>query len=288
MCLGQLHHEIYIYVRPSVRLRHCAPARPLPAGAGSALPGRRSADCGRRRRTRRGRRAPSARKRGSKGARHREEHRRPTAGVGLVIGVLNVQSIKPKLLELADQLNHGKYDLMCLTETWLKPSTPNRLLVLPGYQLYRADRPDNRGYGGVALAARDGISAAPIKMPTAAQPGSRLESLWTLVKPDRRRQFVVCSVYRPPRRNIADLRADFADLEAQYQYVAVHYPRCKVFIGGDLNCCWLKPDTDPAKRVLCGFTSDLSLTQCVTSPTYFSGSSLDVVCKAIAAWLNPI
>ena len=109
------------------------PARPVPAGAGRELLGGPSADCDRRRRTRRGRRAPSARKRGSRGARHREGRGRPTGGAGLIIGVLNIQSIKPKILELAHQLHCGKYDLMCLTETWLKKYTPSRLLVLPGY-----------------------------------------------------------------------------------------------------------------------------------------------------------
>ena len=252
--------------------------RSLPAGTGSAPPVGQSADSGsRRRRTRRGRRAPSAKRRGSRGARHRAwSGCRPAAGAGLIIGVLNIQSIKPKLLELTDQLHRGKYDLMCLAETWLKTSTPNRLLVLPGYQLHRADRPDNRGYGGVALAVRHGISASSIKMPPTTVPGSRLESLWTLVRVGQRRQFVLCVAYRPPRRSVADLNADFGELEAQYQHVSVTYPGCKMFICGDLNCCWLKPDSTPAKRALCTFTSDNALTQCVESPTYFTGSSLDV------------
>ena len=85
-----------------------------------------------------------------------------------------------------------------------------------------------------------------------------------------------CTVYRPPRRNVADLSADFTDLEAQYQHVSILHPRPKVFICGDLNCCWLKPDTDPAKRALRDFTAELALTQCVTSHTYFTGSALDV------------
>ena len=179
-----------------------------------------------RRRARRGRRAPSARKRGSKGAKHRERHQRPAGGVSLVIGTLNVQSVKPKLLELSTLLHGHNYDLMCLTETWLRPTTPNRLVMLPGYQLLRADRSDGRGYGGVALAARDGVSVSPIKMPTDACPGSRLETLWTLVKPDSRRQFVLCTVYRPPRHTVADRSADFTDLQAQLQHVIVSNPRC--------------------------------------------------------------
>ena len=125
--------------------------------------------------------------------------------------------MKPKLLELSDELHRGRYDLMILNETWLRPSTPSRLLVLSGYRLFRADRPDGRGYGGVALAARDDISATPLKVTTEPNTNSRLETLWVLVRPDRRRKVILGTAYRPPRRGVADLEADFSDLEAQYQ-----------------------------------------------------------------------
>ena len=49
-----------------------------------------------------------------------------------------------------------------------------------------------------------------------------------------------------------------------------------IFISGDLNCCLLKPDADPAKRVIYDFMSDHALSQCVPSPTYSAGSLLDV------------
>ena len=81
---------------------------------------------------------------------------------------------------------------------------------------------------------------------------------------------------RSPRRNVGDLSADFADLEDQFQNVCVTYPGSKIFICGDLNCCLFKPDSDPAKRLLCDFMSDHSLSQCVSSPTYSTGSMLDV------------
>ena len=63
----------------------------------------------------------------------------------------NIQSLKPKIFELSTELSKFKYDLLTLKETWLRPSTPNRLLVVPGYQLLRADRPDGRGNDGVAV-----------------------------------------------------------------------------------------------------------------------------------------
>ena len=49
-----------------------------------------------------------------------------------------------------------------------------------------------------------------------------------------------------------------------------------MFLCGDLNVDWLKPDSDPAQCVFTIFLSDYSLSQCVASPTYSAGSVLDV------------
>ena len=219
------------------------------------------------------------------------------ASVSLTVGLLNVQSLKPKLLDLTYELQHGGYDLMALNETWLRSSTPTHLLTLPGYRLLRADRPDGRGYGGVALAARDSISTSPLKVSVEPNPNSRLEALWVLVKPDKRRKFILGVVYRPPRHKVADLEADFSDLEAQYQRVSIDYPLLKILICGDLNCDLLKPSEEPAKRALCGFLSDYSLTQHVKSQTFITGSLLDVIisncrdlvqsCSAIFCHFSP-
>ena len=260
--------------------REPAPADRVSAAAGSrsAVPGVQSAGPGdSRRRTRRGRRASGARHRGSRGGRRRDEHSPALSGTGLICGLLNIQSLKPKLLELSDILHRQQIDILGLCETWLKPTTPGRLLVLPGYRLCRADRPDGRGYGGVALAARDGLSVSPLKVTTATVPNSRLECLWTVIKPDTRRQFICGILYRPPRRGVADLEADFADLENQYQRLLIDHPATKILICGDLNCDFLKSISDPAKRILSSFLTDYSLLQSVSMATYSSGSLLDLV-----------
>ena len=163
-----------------------------------------------------------------------------------------------------------------ICETWLRPSTPSRLLMLPGFRLCRADRPDGRGFGGVALAARDGLSVSPPNITTEHIENSQLEVLWTLVRPDSKRRFVMGVVYRPPRHRVADIEADLTDLESQYHRVLLKHPSTKVVICGDLNCDLLKRTSDPAHRRLSDFISDHSLSQHVTSPTYSSGSLLDI------------
>ncbi|KAF0304948.1 hypothetical protein FJT64_002607 [Amphibalanus amphitrite] len=160
----------------------------------------------------------------------------PLAAPGcLHIGALNIQSLKPKLLELSDELRRRDFDVMLLSETWLRPATPSRLVVLPGYDISRVDRPDGRGYGGVAILTRAGITTSALKITGSGDPASKLESHWALLKLDRGRQLVIGSLYRPPRYTVAALQCDFADLEAQLQRVLVDFPGAPLVICGDLN-----------------------------------------------------
>ncbi|KAF0298386.1 hypothetical protein FJT64_004253 [Amphibalanus amphitrite] len=158
-------------------------------------------------------------RRGARGRGSRRGSRPTSASRGLLIGALNVQSLRPKLLELSEVLHRQKYDIVLLAETWLKPTVPNRLLVIPGYSVHREDRPDGRGYGGVAVVAREDLTVTPLKPATQRPPDSRLETIWSLVRADRGRRLVLCSLYRPPRYTVTALDADFRDLETQVQSV---------------------------------------------------------------------
>ena len=69
-------------------------------------------------------------------------------------------------------------DLIMLSETWLKPRVPNRLVTFPGYQLIRADRVDGRGFGGMAILARDGFQLKTKAKPETNNPTTKLETVW--------------------------------------------------------------------------------------------------------------
>ena len=146
---------------PPVRSRpHAGPAR-----SGGGRPQRRGV---------RGRRG-----RGTGGRRPDSVHPAPapSSSTGLVIGALNVQSIKPKLLELTDEFSRQNLDVLLLSETWLRPSTPNRLLVIPGYNISRVDRPDGRGYGGVAIVTKANLTPMALKLPVSQCPDSRVRKV---------------------------------------------------------------------------------------------------------------
>jgi len=46
-------------------------------------------------------------------------------------------------------LNVSKSDILCVTETWLRPSSTD--IHNSGYSLFRKDRRDNRERGGACL-----------------------------------------------------------------------------------------------------------------------------------------
>ena len=191
--------------------------------------------------------------------------------------MLNIQSLLPKTTSLQhDQLRRFDFDFYVLTETWLRSATASRLVTFPGYSLYRADRPGDAGYGGVAVLARDSYRVTAINQPSSDCPDCRLESLWLRVKPAAGRHFTIAAVYRPPRRTAAALRADFGELELQYQRVLLHHPG-PIIVMGDLNCNLLDTDSNACKDRICDMLQSFHLHQFVHQPTYSSGSLLDVV-----------
>ena len=128
----------------------------------------------------------------------------------------------------------------------------------------------------MAIVTRDGLNTSVLKLNHQRSPDSRLESLWSLLRLDRGKQVVIGSLYRPPRHTAAALRADFDDLETQYQRILVDFPFAEILLSGDLNCNLLKDQSDMACPQLSEFLSDYALYQTVNSPTYVTGSLLDI------------
>ena len=192
----------------------------------------------------------------------------------MCILALNVQSLKPKILSVRHDLSYYGCDICVLSETWLKPETVSRYVHFPGYNLIRADRPDGRGYGGVAILSRANLSVKRLQSVCDCN-SCKLETMWVSVTGNRGRKFVLCAAYRPPRHATAHVTADFNCLDAQYQRVLLTSSD-PIFIAGDLNCNLLGTDSDPAKAKLLEFLDGFSLYQFVRSPTFKAGSLLDV------------
>ena len=183
------------------------------------------------RRTRRGGRGRSRRRGCRAGRIWSGDHNGRAA---LLIGHINIQSMKHKIIDLRHELDTHKFDVLSINETWLRRSTQN-LMTIPGYNLRRADRSAAPlGYGGVAILARDSLRVTVVQKPVAVGT-SRLESMWTEIGIASNKKVLVCTFYRPPSKTVAEFDSDIDELENQLQSALSRYNGLAVFTG-DLNC----------------------------------------------------
>ena len=111
---------------------------------------------------------------------------------------LNARSIRNKVNELMAQIILNDYDLVAITETWLKDGHDWELNI-QGYQTIRKDRVDGKG-GGVALLFKDGIRA--IVRDDIGAMEDKVESIWVEIRNSKAKKSLIGVVYRPPNSNI--------------------------------------------------------------------------------------
>ena len=58
-----------------------------------------------------------------------------------------------------------KHDFICLSETYLDSSTPDRLLEIDGYILVRADNSNNIKRGGVCIYYKESVPVRIMSLP---------------------------------------------------------------------------------------------------------------------------
>ena len=68
-----------------------------------------------------------------------------TMARGMRVALLNICSLFHKTLSLFNFLTINKVDVMAINETWLNSSIYNASLMLPGYAIFRLDRPTHGG-----------------------------------------------------------------------------------------------------------------------------------------------
>lgn len=63
----------------------------------------------------------------------------------LFVGLINARSIVNKISELALYINQFSPDIVCITESWLRPDVSSSEVTPRGYTAYRTDRSLGRG-----------------------------------------------------------------------------------------------------------------------------------------------
>ena len=108
----------------------------------------------------------------------------------------NIKSIRNKLDPVYVELN--RFDIITLSETWLKSTIQQDKIHLRGYnEPVRRDRPDDSGYGGVAIYVKNNLICKP-RPDLAVQD---LEAFWIETRLNQDIRLVGC-FYRPPKINV--------------------------------------------------------------------------------------
>ena len=160
-----------------------------------------------------------------------------------------------ELTAILETLNFPTF--VCLNETFLPGEKIVKSIQLPGYQLIsRRDRPDNSGWGGIALFARTGYDSCIVHIGNSDIAERSWHTLHTDLGP-------VCFGlwYRPPHHAEVDT---IISLNSELQRFGTN--TIGTFIIGDLNVheeTWLKysSGTSIEGRTLHDYCAELGLMQ---------------------------
>ena len=185
------------------------------------------------------------------------------------IGHLNVRSYLAKLEDIVNDQIIAHTNIMCFTETFLKPNqNVNLLLKNDSTVVYRADRVTSNtqdlSNGGVMIVCAKSLNP---KLVTIQHPDT-LEILCIHVNTCTGGQMYVITVYRRPQlpfRTFLHLLADYL--------CHINHQELPTILLGDFNENLILESS--MSTALLEFLSTLKFTQLVNAPTTDSGSLLD-------------
>lgn len=159
---------------------------------------------------------------------------------GLSMCHINAQSLNNKLDEFRSVFENSTVDIICVSETWLNKFTPDSVIRLNGYKVFRNDRDSHAG--GVAIFVKNHIACRFLSkscrnssnfnendenVGTGVSRTNYVEYIFIEILSSGRKLLVGC-VYRPNHRiNLAQFYKDLEDLSACYT---------DIVICGDFNC----------------------------------------------------
>ena len=147
--------------------------------------------------------------------------------------MVNARSIKKKLDEFSSQLTTSGVDVGAIMESWLHSYIDSAYISIPGYVLYRRDRPDREG-GGVCASVTTGILCkrrTDLEHPV-------FECIWLWLRPNRLPRplsGIICKIVYFPEALAQENRDRVSYLIETLDSVGSAHPDCGVIICGDFN-----------------------------------------------------
>ncbi|MGL4905830.1 MAG: endonuclease/exonuclease/phosphatase family protein, partial [Plesiomonas sp.] len=197
----------------------------------------------------------------------------------LKLGLLNIRSLTPKAVIINEIITDNSLDVICLTETWLKPNDYFGLneSCPPGYCYKNKCRPTGRG-GGVATIYRDILN---VTQKTNYKFNSFEFLILNVTLSDISKKsllsLALATVYRPPGPYV-DFLKEFADFLSD---LLVNVD--KALIVGDFNI-HVDNRNDVLGAAFTKLLNSFGVKQNVTGPTHRLNHTLDLI---ISHGLNP-
>ena len=183
---------------------------------------------------------------------------------GLKIAHLNVRSLSQHWDEFQILIQDNPFDVMCLTETWLKPCMTDSELHLDGYNLIRNDR-TGIGGGGNAIYYNSKLMARPR---TDINCGLDVEAIPLEITFPTRSRVLVCSAYCADKTLCKDFKPC---LETMLDRAPSE--NIELFFLGDFNQDLLPKRLTADVRDVRQTFSTYQLTQLIKSPTRITNRS---------------
>ena len=111
-----------------------------------------------------------------------------------------------------------KHDFICLSETYLDSSTPDRLLEIDGYILVRADNSNNIKRGGVCIYYKESVPVRVMSLPY-------LKEALLLEMTYNNLNVIVSVIYRYPSQN----NSEFDLFLSNFEKLLSDIQECKPF-----------------------------------------------------------
>ena len=174
-----------------------------------------------------------------------------------------------KLTQLKAYISTYKHDFICLSETYLDSSIPDNLIGIEGYNLVRADHPDNIKRGGVCIYYKESL-------PVRVNPLHNLKEALLLEMIHKNNKVLVSVIYRSPSQNNCEIES----FVTKFDYLLSEINKCKpslAVITGDFNArspaWWIKDVHTTEGSKLFSLTCASGFSQLINEPTHIQTNS---------------
>ena len=182
----------------------------------------------------------------------------------LKIAHINSRSLLSCFDEVKLLMLDNEIDILCISETWLESSMPDRLINIDGFTLFRND--GGRG-GGTCIYVRSNLKGTKVKISHPTCEG--IQDVWVKVQLDKLPSIIVGAMYRHPHAT----SDSFDYIREILQELALENK--SIFLLGDINDNILDRQSKLKKIV-----NVLNFSQMIDNPTRITNTSrtlIDVV-----------